>query len=165
MHERKPPRGGPYSLAVFVQRAGCVLSLLPRDSHCSSASSASTTTSTSIIVIMVIVSSSSSSSSQRKYQATRPSPNSRPPFPLLGFFGRNQSPVSHVFHSALGAWRGASRLSDNATFVCRQTLREQVRRDVLLARAWRAGDFARAGELCAEKSERHIVAEQLQVVR
>eukprot|EP00904_Undaria_pinnatifida_P000681 jgi/Undpi1/10613/HiC_scaffold_29.g13063.m1 len=40
---------------------------------------------------------------------------------------------------------------------------EAVRRDVLLARAWRAGDFARAGELCAEKSERHIVAEQLQV--
>ena len=41
----------------------------------------------------------------------------------------------------------------------------QVRRDVLLARAWRAGDFAKAGELCADKSERHIVAEQLQMVR
>lgn len=41
----------------------------------------------------------------------------------------------------------------------------QVRRDVLLARAWRTGDFKRAGELCAEKSERHIVAEQLQMVR
>lgn len=43
--------------------------------------------------------------------------------------------------------------------------RPQVRRDVLLARAWRQGDFATAGELCAGKSERHIVAEQLQVVR
>lgn len=41
----------------------------------------------------------------------------------------------------------------------------QVRRDVLMARAWREGDFARAGELCAGKSERHIVAEQLQAVR
>ncbi|CAM9747337.1 unnamed protein product [Ascophyllum nodosum] len=40
---------------------------------------------------------------------------------------------------------------------------EAVRRDVLLARAWRAGDFAKAGELCADKSERHIVAEQLQM--
>ncbi|CAN0258739.1 unnamed protein product [Pylaiella littoralis] len=39
---------------------------------------------------------------------------------------------------------------------------EAVRRDVLMARAWREGDFARAGELCAGKSERHIVAEQLQ---
>lgn len=41
----------------------------------------------------------------------------------------------------------------------------QVRRDVLMARAWREGDFATAGELCAGKSERHIVAEQLQIVR
>ncbi|CAM9453301.1 unnamed protein product [Ectocarpus sp. 12 AP-2014] len=39
---------------------------------------------------------------------------------------------------------------------------EAVRRDVLMARAWREGDFATAGELCAGKSERHIVAEQLQ---
>ena len=49
--------------------------------------------------------------------------------------------------------------------MCVETLLEQVRRDVLLARAWREGDFARAGELCADKSERHIVAEQLQMVR
>lgn len=51
-------------------------------------------------------------------------------------------------------------------YVCAPfSLHVQVRRDVLLARAWREGDFATAGELCAGKSERHIVAEQLQAVR
>lgn len=49
-------------------------------------------------------------------------------------------------------------------FLPRSSPGPQVRRDVLMARAWREGDFATAGELCAGKSERHIVAEQLQAV-